>query len=175
MLTCQLYGFISGTFGFLSLTTIAAISFDRYLVIVKDYKTKNFLVICTAIALLWIWSALWTIPPFFGYGRYVLEGYQTSCTFDYISNDTPNLLFSFGMYIFGFMLPVMICIYCYVNLLKIVRNNERLILVSLSNGGGSKQRKRVRNRKRLDVEATRSVILSLLFYLMSWTPYAMSS
>lgn len=67
---CQLYGFISGTFGFLSLTTIAAISFDRYLVIVKNYKTENFLIICTVIGFLWIWSILWTIPPFFGYGKF---------------------------------------------------------------------------------------------------------
>uniref|UniRef100_A0A3Q0KTR1 Putative opsin-like receptor n=1 Tax=Schistosoma mansoni TaxID=6183 RepID=A0A3Q0KTR1_SCHMA len=170
---CQLYGFISATFGFLSLTTIAAISFDRYLVIVKDHKTTNFRVICTVIGFLWIWSIIWTIPPFFGFGRYVLEGYQTSCTFDYISNDMPSLLFSGGMYIFGFMFPVLLCIYCYVNLLKIVRNNERVVLISLSNDGASKQRESVRNRKRLDIEATKSVILSLLFYLMSWTPYAM--
>ncbi|CAH8681626.1 unnamed protein product, partial [Schistosoma rodhaini] len=170
---CQLYGFISATFGFLSLTTIAAISFDRYLVIVKDHKTTNFRVICTVIGFLWIWSIIWTIPPFFGFGRYVLEGYQTSCTFDYISNDMPSLLFSGGMYIFGFMFPVLLSIYCYANLLRIVRNNEKIVLISLSNDGASKQHKSVRNRKRLDIEATKSVILSLLFYLMSWTPYAM--
>ncbi|VDP38064.1 unnamed protein product [Schistosoma curassoni] len=169
---CQLYGFISATFGFLSLTTIAAISFDRYLVIVKNYKTKNFLIICTVIGFLWIWSILWTIPPFFGYGRYVLEGYQTSCTFDYISNDIPNLLFSCGMYVFGFTFPVLLCIYCYVNLLKIVHNNERIVIISLSSDGSAKQHKSIQNRKRLDIEATKSVILSLLFYLMSWTPYA---
>ncbi|CAH8667135.1 unnamed protein product [Schistosoma margrebowiei] len=169
---CQLYGFMSGAFGFLSLTTIAAISFDRYLVIVKNYKTKNFLIICTVIGFLWIWSILWTIPPFFGYGRYVLEGYQTSCTFDYISNDMPNLLFSFGMYVFGFTFPVLLCTYCYVNLLKVVYNNERIVLISLSNHSSAKQHKSIRKRKRLDIEATKSVILSLLFYLMSWTPYA---
>nr|CAH8870832.1 unnamed protein product [Trichobilharzia regenti] len=175
VLACQLYGFASGTFGFVSLTTISAIAFDRYSVIVKNFKINrhgNFRFTIMIIIGLWVWSLLWTIPPFFGYGRYVLEGFHTSCTFDYISNDVPNLLFSGGMYIFGFMFPVLLSVYCYLNLIRVVRQNERNLSLSLSSDGRFKPYKFSRNRKRLDIQAAKSSVLLLLFYLMSWTPYA---
>ncbi|VDO63277.1 unnamed protein product [Schistosoma curassoni] len=70
-LACELYGFAGSIFGFISLTTMAFIALDRYLVISQPFKTFSRITygkVIVMIFITWIWSALWSIPPFFGYG-----------------------------------------------------------------------------------------------------------
>ncbi|CAH8645150.1 unnamed protein product [Heterobilharzia americana] len=76
------------------------------------------------------------------------------------------------MYIFGFLFPVTLCVCCYMSLLRAVRKNERSLSLTLSDDSGRTHYKFTRNRRRLDVEAAKSCVFLLLFYLMSWTPYA---
>nr|CAH8870834.1 unnamed protein product [Trichobilharzia regenti] len=98
---CEMYALAGGLFGFVSLSTIAAVAVDRYMVIATPFEsvfqTTNRRTILLML-FLWLWSLIWTIPPLFGFGRYVLEGYQTSCTFDYISTDLTNRLFNIGFH-----------------------------------------------------------------------------
>lgn len=63
------------------------IAFDRYNVIVKGLSAKP---LTTGGALLkilfiWIFSAIWTLFPFFGWNRYVPEGNMTACGTDYLT------------------------------------------------------------------------------------------
>uniref|UniRef100_A0A095CF19 Rhodopsin n=1 Tax=Schistosoma haematobium TaxID=6185 RepID=A0A095CF19_SCHHA len=126
-LACELYGFAGSIFGFISLTTMAFIALDRYLVISQPFKTFSRITygkVIVMIFITWIWSALWSIPPFFGYGSYIPEGFHTSCTFDYLSTDIRNLIFNAGLYILGFLCPVFIIIFSYYQIVKTVRLNE---------------------------------------------------
>ncbi|CAL8090019.1 unnamed protein product [Calicophoron daubneyi] len=55
-------------------------------------------------------------------GNYIPEGFHTSCTFDYLSTDWGNVLFNAGMYIFGFLMPVLMLVLSYW---KIVLKSRR--------------------------------------------------
>ncbi|CAH8467726.1 unnamed protein product [Dicrocoelium dendriticum] len=125
------------------------------------------------VGIVWLWALTWSSPPLFGFGRYIAEGFHTSCTFDYISTDMRNLLFNAGMYIFGFSVPVFLIIFCYCQIVRTVRHSEhqlRTIANQLDVEGGSKSLK-MTNRKS-DIEATKTAILLVIFFLAAWTPYA---
>ena len=85
---CELYALIGGIFGLMSINTMAMIAIDRYNVIAKPIRAARGLTYRKAfsmIVLVWVWSIVWSLPPLFGWGAYIPEGFQTSCTFDYLT------------------------------------------------------------------------------------------
>ena len=80
--TCQLVGFVFYYSGFLTLLTLAVISVDRFLFIVKPLIHKRFMKTWVALIILicvWILSCLINIPPYFGLGEYVFLPAIASC------------------------------------------------------------------------------------------------
>lgn len=93
-LMCQIYGMFGSLFGCSSIWTMTMIAFDRYNVIVKGLSAKP---LTTGGALLkilfiWIFSAIWTLFPFFGWNRYVPEGNMTACGTDYLTKGNSHQL-----------------------------------------------------------------------------------
>ena len=111
-----------------SINAMAAIAYDRFVMICSSSsteliaKTSRSVRICTSV---WIISAIFPILPMFGVGGYMLDGTQTSCSFDYISRDWFTRAHLIGMYMFGFFLPLGVCIFCYARILIFVRSRQR--------------------------------------------------
>ena len=80
--TCSFVGFALW-YSFLVISlTLAAISFDRFLFIVKPYLHKRFMRPCVALTLtiaIWILAAVLSSTPFFGFGVYAYGGLYGSC------------------------------------------------------------------------------------------------
>ncbi|VDP66121.1 unnamed protein product [Echinostoma caproni] len=172
---CDLYGFSGGLFGFASLTTMVMISLERYFTIVWYVEPRmqlNHRRAWVTIAFIWIWAAIWPSPPLFGIGRYVLEGFHTSCSFDYISRDWPNLIFNTGLYIFGFALPVMVITLCYFEIVRFVRRNERELVKLQERSNDKSTSSRTPGYRKVDVDAAKSAVLIIALFLMAWLPYA---
>ncbi|KAK4474912.1 hypothetical protein MN116_002020 [Schistosoma mekongi] len=174
---CTIYGLGGGLFGFVSLSTIAAIAFDRYLVIATPFESvfqttpKRTILI---MLFLWLWSLIWTIPPVFGFGRYVTEGFQTSCTFDYISTDLKNRLFNIGMFGFGFLCPLFLSVFCYARIILIVRSRGKdfIEMAASSKAGNQKDKSANVSSTKSDTFVLKSSAILLGVYLLCWTPYA---
>ena len=64
------------------------------------------------------------MPPLFGWNRFILEGFGTSCTFDYVSKDLLDRIYIFVLVIGGFLLP-----------LAVIACSYTLILIKLSQRG----------------------------------------
>ena len=85
---CQFYGSTAALFGLMSINSLTAISLERYFVIVgpnhshyhKHLSNKQLFFM---LVIIWFNSAIWAFSPILGWNRYVLEGYQTTCSFDY--------------------------------------------------------------------------------------------
>lgn len=76
---CQAYAAIAGYFGFVSISTLAWVSYDRYVVISNPLEAAQKVTKKRALVMIFIshiLSLLWTIPPFFGFGGYIPEGFQ---------------------------------------------------------------------------------------------------
>ena len=61
--------------------------------------------------------------PFFSSNQYVLEGFQTSCSFDFIGRSNYNRLIIVLMNVFGFFIPILIICSCYILILIYLRKH----------------------------------------------------
>ena len=66
-----------------------------------------------------------SMPPLFGWNRYILEGMGTTCSFDYITRTVSYRSFILGMFFGGFVLPLLIIIVCYISIYVTVRSHQR--------------------------------------------------
>jgi len=172
-LWCQLYAFVGGIMGFCSINTLTWIAIDRYYVITQPLTaavrmTKGRTMIILGI--IWFWASLWSLPPFFGWGAYVPEGFQTSCTFDYLSKDISNMTFNIGMYFGGFLIPVFIIFYCYIGIVKGVFAHHSEMMDTAKRMGA--QCAKADADRRAEFQLAKVAAMTIGTFLLSWVPYA---
>ncbi|XP_053204102.1 rhodopsin-like [Panonychus citri] len=121
-LGCKLYGFAGGLSGTVTIMSITAVTFERYLTINHqnfsqpyfDYRGSIVLII-----LLWLYSFMFTIPPIFGFfNNYIPEGHLTTCSFDYVSTKFESRLFVFIFFLGAWVIPSIIIIGSYVGIYR---------------------------------------------------------
>ncbi|XP_022092808.1 rhodopsin, GQ-coupled-like isoform X2 [Acanthaster planci] len=180
-LVCEIYAFFGGLFGFMSIATMTAIALDRHYVICHSMEAMRTVTRRKAaykILLVWIYSSIWSLLPFFGFGAYVLEGYGVSCTFEYLDLSLKNRLYVGTIFTFGFLIPLGVIIACYVHIAYTLRQH-RLQLMRVQNdlrspGNDKAQAAAIRKVKAENVEwqiAKVGIMLTILF-CASWMPYA---
>lgn len=170
---CKFYGFIGGLFGLMSINTLTAISFDRYLNIANPLLAAKNMTRRKAfkmIVVVWAWSLLWSVPPIFGWGAYVPEGFQTSCTFDYLSTEHHTRSYIFGLYIGGFVVPLVIIVVCYVLIVKAIRKHVKEMDKVVHSLNVDLQHKQEKASTEIKVAKIAMKIITL--YILSWSPYA---
>jgi r-opsin len=101
--------------------------YRRYLVISRpldgddDYKmlpTPRWA--CFVSLSTWLYSAVFATLPLFGVGKYVPEGYLTSCSFDYLSNDLTTKIFILVYFVAAWVVPLTIAVVSYVSIIRAV-------------------------------------------------------
>jgi len=65
--------------------------------------------------------------PLFGVGKYVPEGYLTSCSFDYLSDDWSTRIFILVFFIMAWIVPISIIIASYSTVLRYVTQNPIIL------------------------------------------------
>lgn len=76
--------------------------------------------------LIWAYALPWAILPLLEiWGRYVPEGYLTTCTFDYLSDTVNNKTFVASLFIFSYVLPMSFIIFFYSQIVSHVVNHEK--------------------------------------------------
>nr|KAG5709810.1 hypothetical protein BaRGS_032634 [Batillaria attramentaria] len=170
---CELYGLVGGIFGLMSINTMAVIAIDRYNVIAKPIKAARTLSYRKAfmmIVLVWVWSITWTIPPLFGWGAYIPEGFQTSCTFDYLTRNDYFRSYIMCLYICGFAVPLAAIIFCYFFIYRAVAEHEaemgkmaKKLNAEIRQGQAA---------QKAEIKTAKIAMTIIMTYLMSWLPYA---
>ncbi len=62
----------------------------------------------------------WALCPMFGWSHYALEGSLTQCGIDWASQTFNVISYNVVLFVLGFFFPMILVIYCNVNLMKIV-------------------------------------------------------
>lgn len=77
---------------------------------------------------IWMYALPFTILPAMEvWGRFVPEGYLTSCTFDYMG-DTPAIkAFVACIFIYAYCIPMSLTAYFYSKIVSHVRDHEKLL------------------------------------------------
>ncbi|XP_061645286.1 opsin-3 isoform X1 [Phyllopteryx taeniolatus] len=163
--TCVWDGFSNSLFGIVSIMTLAALAYERYIRVVHA-QVVDFPWVWRAIAHIWLYSLAWTGAPLLGWNRYTLEIHRLGCSLDWASRD-PNdasfiLLFLFAC----FFVPVGIMIYCYGNILYTVQ-----MLRSIQD----LQTVQIIKILRYEKKVAAMFLLMIFCFLVCWTPYAVVS
>ncbi|CAG5093960.1 Similar to BLOP: Opsin [Cotesia congregata] len=174
-LGCDIYSALGSVSGIGSAINNAAIAFDRYKTISCPIDGRlNSKQAGVIIALTWFWTMPFTILPWMRvWGRYVPEGFLTTCTFDYLSEDQDTKVFVGCIFIWSYCIPMTLIITFYSHLIKSVRKHEKMLreqakkmnVKSLQSNSGDKER---------SVEMRIAKVAFTIFFLFvcSWTPYA---
>lgn len=174
-LGCQIYGFVGGLTGTVSIGTLAAIAFDRYSVVVyplEPLRSMSGFRAKLSVIFVWVYGAFFAaIPVFdFGLGRYVPEGYLTSCSFDYLSEDSRHKLFIFVFFCAAWLMPLIIISFCYANILHVVMSTR-----NLGKGADSSIHCKENEKRKTEMRLAGVVIGVIALFFIAWTPYAIVS
>ncbi|XP_049435707.1 parapinopsin-like [Epinephelus fuscoguttatus] len=159
---CVMEGFAVSLFGITSLCTVALIAVERMFVVCKPLGQMTFQKKHAAggIALSWLWSLTWNLPPLFGWGRYELEGVGTSCAPDWHNRDPKIVSYILAYFAVCFALPFAVIVASYTKLMWTLHQVSKL--ACLEGGAVAKG----------EVKVAFMVVLMVLTFLISWLPYA---
>jgi r-opsin len=79
------------------------------------------------------------MPPLFGWNRFILEGFGTSCTFDYVSKDFWDRIFILVLVAGGFLVPLMVILLSYTFILIKLSRRARKFIPQTSDDNYSNQ------------------------------------
>uniref|UniRef100_A0A336MFJ1 CSON000938 protein n=1 Tax=Culicoides sonorensis TaxID=179676 RepID=A0A336MFJ1_CULSO len=172
---CQIFGVMGTLSGIGASTTNACIAYDRYNTIARPFDgrlTHTKAIMMTS--LVWLYTIPWAVLPVLKFwGRYVPEGYLTSCTFDYLTTTFDNKMFVGTLFTFSYVFPMSLIIYYYSQIVSHVANHEKALrdqakkmnvesLRSNQNAGSSS----------VEIRIAKAAITVCFLFVASWTPYA---
>jgi len=119
---CEISGYIMYAIGCMHIYLTTAMSVERCLVLknpslMKKITMKYYLII---ISLCMTLSLAWATFPLFGWSYYTLEGALTSCSVEWADRSWNVMSYNITIWVFGYIIPLSVIIYCNVWTLKIV-------------------------------------------------------
>ncbi|XP_065568497.1 melanopsin-B-like isoform X2 [Artemia franciscana] len=173
---CQIYGAGIGFFGLNSILTLAAIAWERYIVIsAQPLNGKSRITRARArkvCIFLWAYVFILVIPPFFGWSSYHDEGIGTSCSWDYTSRTWNNRSYYFFLLTFGFIIPLIVITVSYgIMFATVVNSGNEIASMTVPSQRGSIRK----TRRRSDIKTAQVIVFLILLFLIAWTPYAIVS
>lgn len=171
---CEVYAFLGSVTGLGSLCSLVFITFDRYNVIVHGVSGKplTFTKAMVMVIFVWAYSIGISIPPFFGWGKYIPEGILDSCSFDYLSKDWNNRSFGIFLFIFCYCFPLSTIVYSYIYIVKAVITHESVMkaqakkmnVTNLRSGGAQ-------SAESAEMRIAKVACMNVALWLTCWTPY----
>ncbi|XP_004717619.1 medium-wave-sensitive opsin 1 [Echinops telfairi] len=159
---CVLEGYTVSLCGITGLWSLAIISWERWLVVCKPFGNVRFdaKLAIVGITFSWVWSAIWTAPPIFGWSRYWPHGLKTSCGPDVFSGSSyPGVRsYMIVLMITCCIIPLSIIVLCYLQVWLAIR-------------AVAKQQKESESTQKAEKEVTRMVMVMIFAYCLCWGPY----
>ncbi|XP_043943083.1 short-wave-sensitive opsin 1 [Protopterus annectens] len=160
---CALEGFAGSVAGLVTGWSLAMLALERYLVICKPignfrFGSKHSMI---AVAAAWVIGIGVSIPPFFGWSRYIPEGLQCSCGPDWYTVGTKykSEYYTWFLFIFCFIIPLFIICFSYSQLLGALR-------------AVAAQQQESATTQKAEREVSRMVIVMVGSFCVCYVPYA---
>lgn len=149
---------------------------DRYWAVVRPLEPLRTLTAIRARIMAigaWMYAAIFAAIPALdiGYGRYVPEGYLTSCSFDYLTDETPPRYFIFVFFCAAWLAPFCTISFCYISIFRVVVCNRNITTKNQEQRLSSRHVKEHTKRK-AEIKLAFLVMAVIALFFVSWTPYA---
>ncbi|XP_071520529.1 uncharacterized protein [Panulirus ornatus] len=174
---CDVYGFVGGFTGTTSIMTLAAISFDRYLVItfpLDPFKRFSHRQVLGIIVVTWMYSTIFSAIPLVGIVgiNYTPEGFLTSCSFDYLTDVVRTRVYIFSFFVAAWLVPLCIITFSYLSIVSIVSKQERHYYTCQGTFANSFKHQSIRRKKSSEVKLAKVASGIIGLWVVAWTPYA---
>ncbi|XP_050698817.1 opsin, ultraviolet-sensitive-like [Eriocheir sinensis] len=174
---CDIFGLMGAFSGVGAASCNAVIAYDRYKTIAKPFEAKFSRGTAIAIVVVtWLYALPWTIMPYLEvWGRFVPEGFLTSCTFDYMTEDSNTKSFVATIFFFAYCVPSSIIFFCYSQIFghvsaheKAMRAQAKRMNVTNFRSVGTKEEQ----EKSAEIRIAKVAITIFFLFSISWVPYA---
>uniref|UniRef100_A0A4W6ENG1 Opsin 4 n=1 Tax=Lates calcarifer TaxID=8187 RepID=A0A4W6ENG1_LATCA len=170
---CELYAFCGALFGICSMMTLMVIAVDRYVVITRPLASLGAMSRWKAlsiVAVAWVYSMGWSLPPFFGWSAYVPEGLMTSCSWDYMTFTPSVRSYTMLLFTFVFFIPLFIIIFCYCCIFRAIRHTTRAI--TKINCERTRDSAKRFHKMKSEWKMAKIALIVILLFVISWAPYS---
>ncbi|XP_060105411.1 opsin-3-like isoform X2 [Heteronotia binoei] len=160
---CRWYGFANAFFGVVSLVSLSILSYERYVMVLQRHTKANvssFQKSWLCIAISWLYSLIWTLPPFFGWSSYGFEGPGITCSITWHLRTPSNISYVICLFVFCLLFPLLTMMYCYGRILQAIRLISRFHLTSF---------------QKREHHILFMVVAMVTCYLLCWMPYGIVS
>lgn len=125
------------------------------------------------LVFIWSWALLWSTPPMLGWGRYIPEGLQVSCTFDYLTRTPANIAFNYCLFGLGFLLPVAVTVVAYAGIVRSVTAQSKNLSDACRRLGASRSVHGPGSQEyQLELQLAKVAAATVCLFVVSWLPYA---
>nr|XP_006633057.1 PREDICTED: opsin-3-like [Lepisosteus oculatus] len=155
---CKWYGFANSLFGIVSLVSLSLLSYERYVTVLRSTKAdvRDYRKAWLCIAGSWLYSLVWTLPPFLGWSSYGPEGPGTTCSVQWHLRSLSNVSYVVCLFVFCLLLPLMLMVFCYSKILIAIRGVAKINLTTA---------------QRRENHILVMVVSMVSCYLLCWMPY----
>ncbi|XP_033726492.1 rhodopsin, GQ-coupled-like [Pecten maximus] len=169
---CTLHGFIMTSFGLFQIFIITAMSFEKYVIVVKN--SWYLFVSKTGTRFSIGGSLLMGITlgscPIIGWNSYKLEIQNVSCSIDWSDKGDIAVSFTYLLLMVGFVMPVSIMLFSYISIFLEIRGHIFNLRKMLRNSG-----KCYANMLKREVKAIKTMLILVCAFIVSWLPYVILS
>ncbi|KAB0345263.1 hypothetical protein FD755_012475 [Muntiacus reevesi] len=160
---CALEAFLGCAAGLVIGWSLAFLAFERYIIICKPFgnfrfSSKHALIVVVAT---WIIGVGVSIPPFFGWSRFLPEGLQCSCGPDWYTVGTKyySEYYTWFLFIFCYIVPLSLICFSYSQLLGALR-------------AVAAQQQESASTQKAEREVSHMVVVMVGSFCLCYTPYA---
>nr|AAD34222.1 rhodopsin [Papilio glaucus] len=175
---CQIFAFMGSVSGTAAGLTNACIAYDRHSTITRplDGRLSRGKVLLMMVCV-WVYTAPWAILPQLQiWGRYVPEGFLTSCTFDYLTTTFDNKLFVASMFVCVYVFPMLAIMYFYSGIVKQVFAHEAALREQAKKMNVDSLRSNQNaSAESAEIRIAKAALTVCFLYVASWTPYGVMS
>lgn len=119
--------------GIVSLVSLSLLSYERYHTVLHSSQVdiSDFRKAWLFVGGSWLYSLLWTLPPFLGWSSYGPEGPGTTCSVQWQLRSPTSISYVLCLFIFCLLLPLLLMVYSYGRILVAIRRvseNQSLTL-----------------------------------------------
>ncbi|XP_011481683.1 pinopsin [Oryzias latipes] len=159
---CRWYGFCNALFGVVSLVSLSLLSYERHSALFSSIQSysSQYRRARLAVAVSWLYSLAWTLPPLLGWSSYGPEGPGTICSVQWQQRSGSARSYVICLFIFCLLLPLLLMFFCYGRILLAVRGVE-------TRGSRTNQSPAEWREGRVLLMVTAMVTS----YLLCWMPY----
>ncbi|KAG5672470.1 hypothetical protein PVAND_002597 [Polypedilum vanderplanki] len=155
---CVAYGFFMSLLGITSITTLTVLAYERCCLVTSPFSSSHLtnrgakLSVC----FIWTYSFLLTSPPLFGWGKYINEAANISCSVNWETQTLNATSYIVFLFIFGLVVPVAIILYSYFKIIMTMKGNAL----------------RAGRVNKIETKVTLMIAIMIIAFLIAWTPYS---